>query len=50
MSGKMEKEKKKVVPERYTNVSDNKTLYYRYEKKKMDKVRNYDRKTKELER
>jgi hypothetical protein len=46
----MEKEKKKEVPERYTNVSDNKTLYYRYKKKKMDKVRKYDRKTKELER
>ena len=50
LCGKMEKEKKIVVPKRFTNVSDNKTLTHRFEKKKRDKERNYDRKTKELER
>ena len=42
------KETQKKYPKRYTNVSDNKTLTHRFEKKVRDKARNYDRKTKDI--
>ena len=42
------KETQKNYPKRFTNLSDNKTLTHRFEKKKRDKERNYDRITKKI--